>query len=156
MKVFILILLLFASYRGLSQSDTSIVKLKNANSVLTPKGYSHYAEIDLGNCKMIIISGQVALDKKGNLIGKDNLAEQTEQVFMNIKNIVEEVGGNMDNIVKMGIYMTDISQIQILRDTRNKFINLKTAPTSTLVQVSKLLRDDILIEIEATAIVPKK
>ena len=62
----------------------------------------------------------------------------------------------MDNIVKISIYMLDVSQIQTVRDIRNKFINLKNPPASTLVQVGKLFRDDILIEIEATAIIPKK
>jgi reactive intermediate/imine deaminase len=120
------------------------------------KGYSHSVEIDLGNSKMVIISGQIALDNKGNLIGKDNLAEQTEQVFINIKKIVTESGGTMDDVIKIGIYMIDITQVQTMRDVRNKFFNQQKSPTSTLVQVSKLVRDDLLIEIDATAIISKK
>ena len=111
---------------GLSETDTSIVKFKNSTSVSTPKGYSHSVEIDLGNCRMIIISGQVPLDKQGNLVGKDDLAKQTEQVFLNIKNIIEESGGTMGHIVKTGIYMVDLTQIQTFRDIRNKFINLQS------------------------------
>jgi 2-iminobutanoate/2-iminopropanoate deaminase len=148
--------LLLISLTGFSQTDTSIVKFHNPASVSQTKGYSHSVEIDLGNCKMIIISGQIALDNKGNLIGKDNLAEQTEQVFTNIKNIITESGGTMDNVIKIGIYMLDISQVQTFRDVRNKFFNQQKPPTSTLVQVSKLVRDDLLIEIEATVIIPKK
>lgn len=105
---------------------------------------------------MLIISGQVALNKQGDLVGKNDLAKQTEQIFTNIKNILEDAGGNMDNLIKTSIYLTDVDKIQIFRDVRDKFINLKYPPTSTLVQVSKLFRDDILIEIEATAIIPKK
>jgi enamine deaminase RidA (YjgF/YER057c/UK114 family) len=52
--------------------------------------------------------------------------------------------------------MTDVSQINVFRQIRNKYINPNNPPTSTLVQVAKLFRDDLLIEIEATAIVPKK
>lgn len=139
----------------LSQNDTSIVKFNNLISVSTAIGYSHSVEIDLGNCKMIIISGQVPLDKQGNLVGKDDLAKQTEQVFLNIKNILEEVGGTMENVVKTGIYMVDLSQINTFRGIRNKFINHEKPPTSTLVQISKLFSDDWLIEIDATAIIPK-
>lgn len=148
--------LLLISLRGFSQTDTSIVKFHNPTSVSMTKGYSHSVDIDLGNCKMVIISGQIALDKKGNLIGKDNLEEQTEQVFTNIKNIVAESGGTMDDVIKIGIYMIDIKQVQTVREVRNKFFNQQKPPTSTLVQVSKLVRDDLLIEIEATAIITRK
>lgn len=147
---------LFTSFTALSQTDTSIVQFKNPVSVATPKGYSQAAVVDLGNCKMIILSGQVPLDSKGNLVGKDDLSKQTEQVFLNIKNIISDLGGTMDNIVKLGIYMVDVSQVQTFRDIRNKFIDIKNPPASTLVQVSKLFRDDVLLEVEATAIIPKK
>lgn len=153
-KIYFPILLLI-SLNAFSQTDNSIVKYQNPTSVSITKGYSHSVEIDLGNCKMVLISGQIALDNKGNLVGKDNLAEQTEQVFTNIKNIVAESGGTMDDVVKIGIYMIDITQLQTMRDVRNKFFNQQKPPTSTLVQVSKLVRDDLLIEIEATVIIPK-
>jgi enamine deaminase RidA (YjgF/YER057c/UK114 family) len=81
---------------------------------------------------------------------------QAEQIFKNIKSIVEEAGGKMDNLVKIGIYITDISRIQDFRNARDKFINVKQPPASTLVQVSKLFRDDVLVEVEATAVIPKK
>jgi 2-iminobutanoate/2-iminopropanoate deaminase len=154
-KVHFLFLLLI-SLGGFSQTDTSVVKFHNPTSLSMTNGYSHSAEIDLGNSKMLIISGQIAIDNKGNLIGKDNLAGQTEQVFINIKNIVAESGGTMDDVVKIGIFMTDISQFQTMRDVRNKFFSQENPPTSTLVQVCKLIRDNLLIEIEATAIIPKE
>ena len=140
----------------ISSFGQSTIDFVNPPSVSTPHGYSQAAVIDLGNSRMVIISGQVALDAKGNLVGKDDLEKQTEQVFTNIKNIVEETGGTMDNIVKLGYFTTDVSKIQAIRNVRDKFINTQKPPTSTLVQVSKLFRDDILIEIEATAIVPGK
>lgn len=156
MKKIYCVFLLLISLPGFSQTDTSIVRFHNPTSVSMAKGYSHSVEIDLGNCKMVILSGQIALDNKGDLIGKDNLAEQTEQVFTNIKNIIAESGGTMDDVIKIGIYMIDITQIQTVRDVRNKFFNQQKPPASTLVQVSKLVRDDLLIEIEATVIIPKK
>jgi reactive intermediate/imine deaminase len=155
MKIAILFSLLFLSMLGWAQLDTS-VKFINPASVSTPNGYSHASIVDLGNCKMVIISGQVPLDNQGNLIGRGDFKKQTEQVFVNIKNIVIEAGGTMDHVVKLGIYLVDIAEIQTLRDVRNKFINLKNPPASTLVQVNKLFREDVLIEVEATAIIPKK
>ncbi len=155
MKKIILISSLLISLTGITQTDSSTVKFTNPSFLSAPKGYSHIAIVDLGNCRMIIISGQVPLDSLGNLIGKGDFGKQTEQVFLNIKNTIRSLGGTMDNIIKTGIYLTDISQIQVFRDIRNKYINLKNPPASTLVQVNKLFRDDILIEIEATAIIPK-
>ena len=151
--VFLFALLFALTTAGFSQST---VQLFNSPSIATPKGYSHAAIVDLGTCKMVIMSGQVALDKEGNLIGKDDMEKQTEQIFQNINAIVTETGGTMYNIVKLGYFTTDVSKIGAIRVVRDKFINTGNPPASTLVQVSKLFRDDVLIEIEATAIIPKK
>ncbi len=148
-----LLLVLFIASRTFSQGS---LKLVNANAVATPKGYSHAAQIDLGNATMLLIAGQVPLDKQGNLVGKDDMSKQTEQVFTNIKNIIEEAGGNMNHLAKISIFIRDVSKIQAVRDVRDKFVNTNTPPASTLVEVSKLYRDDVLIEIEATAVIPKK
>ena len=156
MKTLSLIPLLLITSICFSQTNESLIKFVNPATVSVPNGYSHSAIIDLGNCNMIIISGQVPLDSKGNLVGKGDFEKQVEQVYLNIKNIVTDAGGTMDHIVKTSIFLLDVSQIQKFREIRNKFINTKNPPASTLVQVSKLFRDDILIEIEATAIIPKK
>lgn len=150
---FLFALLLVFACKTFSQGT---VQLFNSPAIATPKGYSHAAVVDLGTCKMVIMSGQVAFDQQGNLIGKDDMEKQTEQVFKNIKAIVTESGGTMDDIVKLGYFTTDVSKIGAVRTVRDKFINTKNPPASTLVQVSKLFRDDVLIEIEATAIIPKK
>jgi reactive intermediate/imine deaminase len=153
MKAIVFLPAMLLTITSIAQTKVEFV---NPPSVSTPHGYSQAAVIDLGNCRMVIISGQVALDAKGNLVGKDDIEKQTEQVFTNIKNIVEGTGGAMDNIVKLGFFTTDVSKIQAVRNVRDKFINTQKPPASTLVQVSKLFRDDILIEIEATAIIPAK
>jgi reactive intermediate/imine deaminase len=140
---------------ALAQTTIADVQLINPATVAAPRGYSQAAVIDLGNCKMVILSGQVALDPKGNLVGKDDIAKQTEQIFQNIKNIVEAAGGNMSHLVKLGYFTTDVMNLPAIRTIRDQFINTKKPPASTLVQVSKLFRDDLLIEIEATAIIPK-
>jgi enamine deaminase RidA (YjgF/YER057c/UK114 family) len=51
---------------------------------------------------MVVISGQVSLDQQGNLVGKGDIAKQTEQVFSNIQSILASVGGTMDNLVEQG------------------------------------------------------
>jgi 2-iminobutanoate/2-iminopropanoate deaminase len=136
-----------------AQTD-SLVKFVNPPSVSSPKGFSQAVQIDLGNCKMLMISGQVAFDQQGNLIGKANFSEQATQVFNNIKSIIEAQGGKMNNLVRISIYLTDISQLAAFREVRDQFINIKCPPASTLVQVNRLFRDDVLLEVDATAIIP--
>ena len=139
-----------------AQKTPQLVTFENPGFLSAPKGYSHIAKIDLGNSWMLIISGQVSLDKDGNLVGKGDFARQTEQVYENIMQIIKLAGGNKDHLIKTGIFILDNANMPILREVRNKFINLKNPPASTLVQVAKLYRDDLLIEIEATAVIPKK
>lgn len=155
MKSLILLSALLGTLTTVAQSNAP-VRFVNPSTVSTPHGYSQAALIDLGHSTMVILSGQVALDAKGNLVGKDDLEKQTDQVFQNIKNSIQELGGSMNDIVKLGFFITDVSKIQAVRAVRDKYINTQTPPASTLVQVSKLFRDDILIEIEATAVIPKK
>lgn len=93
-------------------------------------------------------SGQVALDRKGNLIGSGDFTKQTQRVFQNIKNIIEASGGSMSDL-KLGFFIKDATQLAQLRVVRDKFINTKYPPVSTLVQVSGLFRKDLLVEIEA-------
>ncbi|MDP4262821.1 MAG: RidA family protein [Bacteroidota bacterium] len=156
MKKLLATIFSLATLTVFSQPGKDLVKYVNPASIARPKGYSATVQIDLGNCRMILISGQVPLDKQGDLVGKDNFAQQAQQTFSNIKSIVEDAGGTMGNIVKINYYITDMSKLQVLRDTRDKFINTQNPPASTLVQVSKLFRDDVMLEIEATAILPKK
>jgi len=130
--------------------------LKNPPTVSKPTGYSHAAEIDLGKIKMLIISGQVALDVEGKVVGENNFEQQTEQVFKNIKAIVENSGGTMNDLIKITIYVKDVSNIVKFREIRNKYINVSNPPASTLVEITNLARDEFLVEVEATAVIPKK
>ena len=155
-KYLYLLVFLCFSNTCFAQITERVITFKNPAALSTPKGYSQAAEIDMGSSKMIIMAGQVALNKDGLLVGADDITKQSEQVFKNIKSIVEDAGGTMNNIVKLNYYLKDVAQINKVRSVRDKYINTKTPPASTLVEVSKLFRDDILIEIEATAIIPKK
>ncbi|WP_336515585.1 RidA family protein [Pollutibacter soli] len=154
MKCIVFSLLICLSFFASAQNNQS-VRFLNPLTIHKPNGYSHSAIIDLGNSKMVILSGQVALDKDGNLVGKADIAKQTEQVFANIKSSITEIGGNMNQLVKLNYFILHGQEIQPVREVRNKFINTSTPPASTLVKVSGLFRDDILIEIEATFIVPE-
>lgn len=155
MKHLLLLVFCFVTTRIFSQNETKPVKFVNPAGVAKPTGYSHSAIVDLGNSRMVIVSGQVALDSAGNLVGKGDFAKQAEQVFTNIRHILRAAGGDMQHIVKTGIFVVDLSRIQAFREVRNRFLNSQNPPASTLVQVSRLYREDLLLEIEVTAIIPR-
>ena len=80
-------------------------------------------------------------------------AAQATQVFENLKLALASVDASFDNVVKVNTYVTDMSQIQTLRDIRARYYG-KVAPASTLVEIGKLANPDLMIEIEAVAVAP--
>lgn len=137
-----------------AQSGKSAIHFINPSEVAKSNGYSQAAVIDLGSHKMLILSGQVPLNVKGELVGKDNFEQQAEQVFTNIQKVVEAAGGKMSDIVKLSYFILDTKNLKTLRAVRDKYVDVQHPPASTLVQVSKLFRDDVLLEVEATAVIP--
>ncbi|WPO91869.1 RidA family protein [Chryseobacterium sp. HR92] len=138
-----------------SQKTMSPVEYKSSPKVFSIKGLSQSVSIDCGSSKMILLSGQVPLDPEGNLLG-NTIEEQTHQVFKNIENILKEYGGTGKDIIKLGIFTTDIKKTPDFRKVRDLYVNLQNPPVSSLVEVSRLFRDDVLIEIEATAVIKNK
>ena len=115
--------------------------------------YTHVVSVSGG--RAIYVSGQVALDKNGNLVGKGDMRAQAEQVFQNLKLALEAAGATFKDVVKMNYYVVDMSQFQAVRDVRAKYLSADNPPASTAVGVTRLVSPDMLLEIEAIAIVPK-
>lgn len=116
--------------------------------------YSHGLKVDIGDSEMIFVTGQIAMDKDGKAVAPDSVIKQTEFVFQNIQKILQEGGSTLDDVVKAVIYVTDISKFKDISTIRNKyFINSK--PVSTLVEISKTVKDGCDIEIEVIAIKKK-
>ncbi|NIF06501.1 RidA family protein [Chryseobacterium sp. Tr-659] len=116
-------------------------------------GYSEYVEINLGTAKMLVFSGQLALDANGNTVGLGNFEQQAEYIFSNIQKKLAKAGGSMKNIIKLNNYFTDISHLPTFRTIRNKYINTAQPPAQTSVEVKQLFRPDVLLEIEVTAVI---
>jgi enamine deaminase RidA (YjgF/YER057c/UK114 family) len=116
----------------------------------SPLGYSHVVEVRNG--RTLYIAGQVALDKEGKLVGAGNVRAQVKQVFENLKARLEDGGASFKDVAKLNYYLTDASDLQALRDTRDSYINTEAPPASTVVVVRRLAREDYLVEIEAIAV----
>ncbi|MBC9796687.1 RidA family protein [Sinomicrobium weinanense] len=122
---------------------------------VSERGYSNSAEIDLGGSKMVILSGQIAVNTKGEIVGINDFEKQADQVFRNISSLVEKSGGSMDDLVKIDCYFTDISKLGTFRKVRDRYINPEAPPTSTAMQIDQLVHKDLMIEIAATAVIKK-
>ena len=119
-------------------------------------GYSQVAEVTGG--KLVYIAGQVALDRSGNLVGKDDFHAQVQQVFENLKAAVEAAGGDFNGLVKLNYYCAesvDAAQLPVVREIRDKYVNTANPPTSTFVFVKRLVRPEWLLEVEAVAVLKK-
>jgi len=118
----------------------------------TPPGYSQIVDVSAG--RIIFIAGQTALDRDGNLVGKDDFAAQATQVFENLAIALQASGCTAANLVKLTVFLTDMDNLACYREARNRFfasVAPPAAPAVTLVEVSKLYGPDFLIEIEAIA-----
>jgi reactive intermediate/imine deaminase len=130
------------------------VKRTNPPALSAPTGYTHIVEVT-GPNKTIYISGQIAFDKDGKLVGAGDMQAQAEQVFKNLEAALTAAGAKFSDVVKMNSYITDMSRIQAVRDVRARYFK-DSLPASTFVQVAGLVRPDLLLEIEVIAVLPAR
>ena len=116
------------------------------------KGYSQVVKINKGT--LVYLAGQTPNDVSDNVVGEGDFGAQCEQVFRNIKTAVEAAGGTMADLIKINNYVVasvDPAELAKFRIARDRYVNTKAPPASTLVYVSRLARPGWLIEIEAVA-----
>ena len=121
----------------------------NPPALSAPRGYSHVVEAAGG--RTIYVSGQIAVDREGRVVGAGDFEAQTRQVFENLSAALAAADATLDDVVKITIFVTDISQLQILRAVRDTYFT-GPPPASSLVEVSRLVLPELLVEIEAVAV----
>ena len=102
--------------------------------------------------KLLFVAGQTASDQNGNVVGKGDIKAQTKQVFANLKAVLEEAGGTLDDLVMTTTYITDREYREGYNEVRRGLYK-KDPPTSTLVIVKGLAHPDYLIEIAGIAVI---
>jgi reactive intermediate/imine deaminase len=117
-----------------------------------PTGYTHVVEVTAG--RPVYISGQIALDAAGELVGPGDVGAQAQQVFENLRAALGSVGAGFDQVVKLTVYLVDATQMPAVREVRNRYVDTARPPASTAVEVRRLVRDDLLVEVEAVAVLP--
>lgn len=127
-----------------------IIQPKSVHSTVGV-GYSHVARVG----DTVYIAGQIALNRSGHLVGEGDIEAQTQQVYANLQAILKELGGNLNDIVKMTTYLTDRSQLEAFRRVRNRFFS-DPFPPNTLLFILGLAQPQYLVEIEAVAVLTRK
>lgn len=123
-------------------------EIVNPKNVHWPFGFSHIAKMG----DTLHISGQLALDQDGNIVGKGDMIAQTEKAYENLKKCLESVGATMNDIVMLRIFVTDLEAFKKTGDVRKKYFG-KYRPATTGLEISRLYFDDALIEVEAMAVI---
>lgn len=137
------------------KDDNFLIKHLNPEGLHKNPAYTQ-AIIVSGTAKTIYIGGQNAVDASGNIIGKGNIKEQVEQIFKNLRIILDASGAGLENIVKWNIYVVENQPIEPGFEVFQKVWDKRhNPPIITTVFVPKLGNSDFLVEIEATAIVPQ-
>lgn len=101
--------------------------------------------------QFLFISGLTARDINGNVVGKGDMRAQTRQILENMKIILEEAEASFDQIVRVTVYVTDLKYFKEIHEVRAEYFK-GDLPASTLVQVSRLVNEDCMIEIDAIAV----
>ena len=102
--------------------------------------------------RLVYVSGQVAWDASGNLVGKGDVGAQARQVFRNLRQVLQAAGGDLGSLMKMTTYITRIEDRPAVAEARGEVFDGEV-PASTLIVVKSLFHPDFLVEIEGVAVV---
>jgi len=115
---------------------------------------SHFTHVVRAG-RTVFVSGCVATDGDGRLVGGSDVVAQTRQVHENIKRCLSAAGATFADICKVTVFVRNINDREKVNTVRKEYFGAHR-PASTLVEISRLVRDEYLVEIEATAVVPER
>lgn len=125
----------------------------STDALRKPMGHFSQATTIEARGKLVFISGMTARRPDGTIAGIGNIEEQTRQVCENLKSAVEAAGGTMDDICRVDVYVRNIEQFDAIHKVRREYFK-PPLPASTMVEVTKMVSPDYLIEINAIAVLP--
>jgi enamine deaminase RidA (YjgF/YER057c/UK114 family) len=114
---------------------------------------AQYSHVVLGTGRFVAVSGQLALDEHGALVGEGDPAAQARQVFENLRRCLAAAGAGFDDVVKLTYFLTDMAHLPAVREARAVHIPDDRLPAASALQVAALVRPEFLLEIEALAVV---
>ncbi|MEV5986838.1 RidA family protein [Streptomyces sp. NPDC052051] len=114
-----------------------------------------YTHVVMGTGRFVAVSGQLALDEDGKLVGEGDPAAQARQIFENLRRCLAAAGATFDDVVKLTFFVTDMAYMPAIRAARAAHIPEDRLPAASAVQVASLVRPEFLMEIEAYAVLPR-
>ncbi len=113
--------------------------------------YSHGYKVEIDDTVLIFTTGQIALDKNGQVLYPNDPIKQAEFIYEALNKILKEADASLDDVVKTTVFVTDMNDFPKISQVRNKYFK-KAEPVSTLVEVKKLVKDGCRVEIEVIAV----
>ena len=124
--------------------------------VVAPDGVAAgrgYSQVVTGRGRLVVVSGQVAQNERGELVGPGDPAAQARQVFENLRRCLAQAGAGFGDVVKLAFFVLEVADLPALRAARDAVIDTARPPASTAVQVAALVAPGYLLEVEAWALV---
>ena len=131
-----------------------MIEAYNPPDVWTPFGAFSMAVV-LGEGRVVLLKGQVALDREGRVVGEGDMRAQVRQALENVRAVLAHVGGTIADVVSLTHHVTDIAAFLQTGDIRRGYFTAPY-PVTTTVQVAALYRPELLVEITAAAEVPRE
>lgn len=116
--------------------------------------YSHGYKVEIGDSVLVFTTGQIAMDKDGNVLYPDDAAKQAEFIYQSLEKILHQAGASLDDVVKTTVFVTDMKDFTEISKVRNQFFK-NAEPVSTLVEVNQLVKPGCRVEIEVIAVKEK-
>ena len=120
-----------------------------------PDGHFSQATTIEAKGKLVFVSGMTARKPDGTIAGIGDITEQTRQVCENIKSAMETAGGSLDDVVRVDVYVRNIEHFDKIHAVRREYFT-PPLPASTMVEVTKMVSPDYLIEINAIGVIPER
>lgn len=130
----------------------TIVHHSSPEGLAASPAYSH---VVTGSGRLVVVSGQVAQDADGALVGVGDPEAQARQVFTNLERCLAAAGATFTDVVKLTWFVTDMTLMPVFRTVRAEFTGPGPLPASSAVQVVALFRPELVLEVEALAIIPE-
>jgi enamine deaminase RidA (YjgF/YER057c/UK114 family) len=143
--------LLAAPQAERTAKETTSTQFINPGALSTPKGFTHVVVTQPG--KLVYVSGQTARNASGDIVGTGDLRAQVTQALANLKAALAAAGATTDDLIKVNYYVVNLKsdQVPVIREVRTKYLSGEHPPASTLVGVTALAQEGLMIEIEAVA-----
>lgn len=128
-----------------------ILHLQPKETPVPKNAFSPGVLVPLPGADLLFVTGQIAVDTQGTVVAPNDAKKQAEAVFQNIRKVLDAAGLGFGDVVKAQIFLTNIKDFAVVSEVRNRYF-AESKPASTMLEVSKLVREGCCVEIEVMAI----